>query len=74
MTSQAEKWRAHREEMALVMETGCTPKEARKQLDAMRARERIRAAQDLLASRRNPPRVAVAAEKPERVEPWMMRD
>lgn len=40
--SQAERWRAHREEMELAQQLGCTPKEARAELDRRRAIERHR--------------------------------
>ena len=49
--SQAERWRAHREEMELALQLGCTPKEARAELDRRRAIERHRHEQPAFLAR-----------------------
>lgn len=72
--SEAERMRAHREEFTLALELGCTPKEAREKLRAMRARERDRAAADRLAARMEAPLTPAAPSALARDERWMMRD
>lgn len=49
--SQAERWRAHREEMELALQLGCTPKEARAELDRRHAIERHRREQPAFLAR-----------------------
>lgn len=75
--SLAERYRAHNAEMRLAMELGCTPKEARAELDRRAAQERWTETRRRIASNG----ARIEARRQERVrlrdlpdEPWMMRD
>jgi hypothetical protein len=81
MVRDAAYYRRHAAEMALVLAGGATsPKEARRKLDALEARERDRAAGDRLAEKMNAPLVPAHLRSepdladPRDPQPWMMRD
>lgn len=78
--SLADRLRAHREEMVLAMELGCTPREARAELDRRTAWQRH---QQLLAQAKAagfPISTKISAPGPEpqteaeRPTPWWQRD
>lgn len=74
MTSQAEKWRAHRKAFELALELGCTPREAEAEMRRIEARERDRAASDRLAQKMAGASEPQTLPAERRDEPWMMRD
>lgn len=81
MTSQAEKWRRHRQAFLLGRELGITPREAEAKMREMEAAAKARAAADARArlhAKMNPPLVPgylQSARSDDRdPQPWMMRD
>lgn len=68
--SLAEYYRAHRAAFVLAQELGCTPNEAKAELDRRAARKRWQQTCDRLQMRMNS---QIEPEAPARDETWMMR-
>jgi len=69
----AEKYRAHNAEMQLALKLGCTPIEARHELNRRASRKRIAELQSKLDATRNRLRHQRDPDDP-RGKPWMMQD
>lgn len=73
--SLADRYRAHREEMLVALELGCTPREARCEIATRAARQRWCEAKAKLDRKMNAvPRPAVLEDRLVQEAPWMMRD
>lgn len=69
--SLAERLRAHREEMVLSMELGCTPREARTELDRRASWQRLQETRARAQAKRTAPDQPPETERP---TPWWQRD
>lgn len=69
----ADRLRAHREAMELALQLGCTPAEARQELDRRAAWDRHRQLMARAAAQRTNPAREAEPEDP-RLLPWWQRD
>lgn len=73
--SLAERLRAYREEMALSMELGCTPREARAELDRRQAWQRhVKLMARAAALKARPTTRTSPDQEADRPTPWWNRD